>query len=378
MNTPIPFNRPYMTGRELYNIADAHFRGRLAGDGQYTQRCHGLLEEITGTRKALLTQSCTAALEMSALLAGIEPGDEVIIPSFTFVSTANAFVLRGGVPVFADVRPDTLNIDERRIEPLITGRTRAIAVVHYAGVVCDMEPVMALAARHGLTVIEDAAQALLASRNGRQGGTFGRFGTLSFHETKNVIAGEGGALLVNDPADAERAEIVREKGTNRAQFFRGQVDKYTWCDLGSSFLPGELTAAFLSAQLDEARQITQRRLRIWARYHEALAGLERDGRLRRPVLPADTEHNAHMYYVLLEDLDTRTRLIDWLKQDGIQAVFHYVPLDTSPFGQRYARAGVHCPVTADISDRLLRLPLWLGLEPEQDRVIDRVRSFFRH
>ncbi|HVZ47056.1 MAG TPA: dTDP-4-amino-4,6-dideoxygalactose transaminase [Ramlibacter sp.] len=376
MKPAIPFNKPFMTGRELYNIAQAHFSGRLAGDGQYTQRCHAELQRLTGTRKALLTQSCTAALEMSAILAGIAPGDEVIMPSFTFVSTANAFVLRGGVPVFADVRPDTLNIDETKIEALLTPRTRAIVVVHYAGVVCEMQPILDIAARRGLTVIEDAAQAILSTWHGQHAGTFGRFGTLSFHETKNVISGEGGALLVNTAEDAERAEIVREKGTNRAQFFRGQTDKYTWCDIGSSFLPGELTAAFLAAQLDEARTITDRRLQLWARYHEAFADLESRGLLRRPVVPAHCAHNAHMYYVLLEDLAARTRLIEWLKADGILAVFHYVPLDTSPFGQRFERAASACPVTADASDRLLRLPLWLGLEAEQPRVIERVRAFF--
>jgi dTDP-4-amino-4,6-dideoxygalactose transaminase len=377
MNAPIPFNKPYMTGRELYNIAHAHFSGRLAGDGQYTARCHQRLQELTGTRKALLTQSCTAALEMAAILAGIEPGDEVIIPSYTFVSTANAFVLRGGVPVFADVRADTLNIDETAIERLVTPRTRAIVVVHYAGVPCEMDAVEAVARRHGLTVIEDAAQALLSTYRQRQAGTFGRFGTLSFHETKNVTSGEGGALLVNGADDAERAEVVREKGTNRAQFFRGQVDKYTWCDIGSSFLPGELTAAFLSAQLDEAPSITARRLAIWHRYHEAFEPLARQGRLVRPTVPAHCTHNAHMYYVLLEDLAARTRMIDWLRLDGIQAVFHYVPLDTSPFGQRFARASVSCPVTADVADRLLRLPLWIGMDDVQDRVIDRVLDYFR-
>jgi dTDP-4-amino-4,6-dideoxygalactose transaminase len=372
----IPFNRPHVTGRELHNIATAHASGQLAGDGAFTQGCQAALEALTGARKALLTHSCTAALEMTALLCNLEPGDEVIVPSYTFVSTANAFVLRGAVPVFADVRTDTLNIDEKKIEPLITPRTRAIAVVHYAGVVCEMAPIMALARAHGVDVVEDAAQALLSTYRGKVSGTFGRFATLSFHETKNVTCGEGGALLTNEVRDIQRAEVVREKGTNRAQFFRGQVDKYTWCDIGSSFLPGEITAAFLAAQLEEAHTITQRRRAIWQRYHDAFEDLERQGRLQRPAVPDGCTHNAHMYYILMRSLAERTRFIDWLKMAGIQSVFHYVPLDSSPFGRRFARPQVHCPVTANVSERLVRLPLWLGLEPQQYRVIDRVRAFF--
>lgn len=364
-----------MTGRELFNIANAHFSGRLAGDGQYTALCHARLQQLTSAHKALLTHSCTAALEMAAMLMDLGPGDEVIVPSYTFVSTANAFVLRGATPVFADVREDTLNIDERQVPALITPRTRGIAVVHYAGVMCEMDEILQSAASCGAFVVEDAAQALLSTHRGRPAGTLGRFGTLSFHETKNVIAGEGGALLVNDPEDVARAEIVREKGTNRSQFFRGEVDKYSWCDVGSSYLCGELIAAFLAAQLDEAETITQRRRALWDRYHTAMEGLEQRGCLRRPIVPPHCEHNGHMYYVLLEDLETRTRLIDWLKRAGIHAVFHYVPLDSSAYGRRFS-GRTPCPVTESVSQRLLRLPLWIGLEPDQERVIGRIESFF--
>lgn len=371
----IPFNKPFMTGRELYNIAEAHFNGMLAGDGPFTRRCHALLESRSGAPKVLLTHSCTAALEMAALLADLAPGDEVIMPSFTFVSTANAFVLRGVRPVFVDIRPDTLNLDETLIAERIGPRTRAIVVVHYAGVVCEMGAICELARRHGLMVIEDNAQALMSSYRGREAGTFGALSAVSFHETKNIIAGEGGAIYVNDPALVQRAEIIREKGTNRSQFFRGQVDKYTWCDVGSSFLPGELIAAFLWAQLSEMDTITARRQVLWTRYHTALAPLEAAGRLRRPIVPAHCGHNAHMYYVLLPDLATRTSLIDWLKQDDIHAVFHYVPLHRSGFGAQFHDDNAPAlPVTDSSSERLLRLPLWLGLEEHQDRVIDRLVS----
>jgi dTDP-4-amino-4,6-dideoxygalactose transaminase len=301
----IPFNKPYMTGKELWNIAQAHAKGHLAGDGSFTKQCHRWLEQSIGCHKALLTHSCTAALEMSALLADLQPGDEVIMPSFTFVSTANAFVLRGAVPVFVDIRPDTLNLDERLVEAAITPKTRAIVPVHYAGVACEMDALMDIAQRHGLLVIEDAAQALGSTYKGRALGSIGDLAALSFHETKNVIAGEGGALLVNAPRFAERAEIIREKGTNRSQFFRGQVDKYTWVDVGSSYLPSELIAAFLLAQFDEAQDITQRRLNLWNTYHQWFAELETQGLLRRPVVPSHCRHNAHMYYALLPSLETR-------------------------------------------------------------------------
>jgi len=352
-----------MTGRELAYIAQAHANHRLAGDGPFTARCSRWLEESTGTRKALLTHSCTSALDMAAILAGIEPGDEVILPSYTFVSTANAFVLRGGVPVFVDIRADTLNIDEARIEAAITPRTRAIVPVHYAGVGCEMEPILELARRHRLLVIEDAAQGLMSAQRGRALGAIGHLGALSFHETKNVISGEGGALLVNDAAFAERAEIVREKGTNRASFFRGEVDKYTWVDIGSSYLPGEIIAAFLWAQLEEAEAITERRRTLWNHYHQRLEPLERTGRLRRPVIPAGCRHNAHLYYILLPSLEARTRLIGRLRARDIHAVFHYVPLHSSPAGKRFGRAVGSMTNTDALADRLLRLPLWLGMDP---------------
>lgn len=370
----IPFNRPHATGREFAYIQEAIDRGHLSGDGTFTFRCQEWLEARVGSPKALLTHSCTAALEMAALLADLGPGDEVIMPSYTFVSTANAFVLRGVTPVFVDIEPDTLNVDPTRIEAAITSRTRAIASVHYAGVGCDMPAIMAIAERHNLLVIEDAAQGLMASRDGRPLGGIGHMAAVSFHETKNVISGEGGALFINDPTLVERAEILREKGTNRKQFFRGQVDKYTWVDLGSSYLPGELTAAFLWAQLEEAEALTMRRLAIWDRYHEAFADLEDAGRVRRPIIPAEAAHNAHMYFLLLPDLDARQRFIAALRDREVQAVFHYVPLHSAPAGRRFGRA--HGPMTHTdaLSDRLVRLPLWVGLEPEVDRVIMAVRE----
>jgi len=365
----IPFNKPYMTGKELWYIAQAHAKGHLAGDGEFTKRCGNWLEARTGTHKALLTHSCTAALEMAAILADLGPGDEVIMPSYTFVSTANAFVLRGAVPVFVDIRPDTLNIDETRIEDAITERTRVIVPVHYAGVGCEMDTIMAIARKHNLLVVEDAAQGIMSTYKGRPLGSIGHLGALSFHETKNIICGEGGALLVNDPALAERAEIIREKGTNRSKFFRGQVDKYTWVDFGSSYLPSELIAAFLWAQMEEADTITQRRLDIWETYHQWFAQLEQSGRVRRPIVPGQCAHNAHMYYLLLSDLEDRTLFIERLKARGVQAVFHYVPLDGAPRGRLSGRAHGELTNTWSLSERLVRLPLWLGLEPEQTRVI---------
>lgn len=370
----IPFNQPYMTGKELWYIAQAHAAGHLAGDGAFTKRCQGWLEARTGAHKALMTHSCTAALEMAAILADIKPGDEVIMPSFTFVSTANAFVLRGAIPVFVDIRPDTLNIDESRIEPAITDKTKAIVPVHYAGVGCEMDTIMDIARRHRLLVIEDAAQGIMSSYKGRPLGSIGHLGALSFHETKNIIAGEGGALLVNDPALALRAEVIREKGTNRSQFYLGQVDKYTWVDMGSSYLPSELTAAFLAAQMDEADEITRRRLAIWGTYHQWLEPLETAGKIRRPILPRACVHNAHMYYVLLPDLGTRTRLIQSLKAQDIHPVFHYVPLHSSPAGKQYGRTHGEMSVTDDLADRLLRLPLWLGLEEHQAHVTQRIMA----
>jgi len=365
-----------MTGRELGYIAEAAANGHLSGDGPFTRRCHAWLERRLGTPKALLTHSCTAALEMAALLMELAPGDEVIMPSYTFVSTANAFVLRGAVPVFVDIRADTLNLDENLIEAAITARTRAICVVHYAGVGCEMDAIAAIAARHGLVIVEDAAQAILSTYKDKPLGTFGALGALSFHETKNIICGEGGALLVNDARFAERAEIIREKGTNRSQFFRGQVDKYTWVDVGSSYLPGEIVAAFLAAQMEDAERITRDRLAIWERYHAAFAAAEASERVRRPIIPARCRHNAHMYYLLLPDVGARTRFIAVMKAADIHPVFHYVPLHSAPAGRRFARASGELPITDRAGDCLVRLPLWLP-DMDQERVIDTAEAFFR-
>jgi dTDP-4-amino-4,6-dideoxygalactose transaminase len=370
----VPFNKPYMTGKELWNIAQAHAKGHLAGDGSFTKLCNRWIEQRTGSAKALLTHSCTAGLEMAALLADLEPGDEVIMPSYTFVSTANAFVLRGAVPVFVDIRPDTLNIDESLVEAAITPRTRAIVPVHYAGVGCEMDALLAIAERRNLLVIEDAAQGVMASYKGRPLGSIGDMAALSFHETKNLISGEGGALLVNNPRFAERAEIIREKGTNRSQFFRGQVDKYTWVDVGSSYLPGEIIAAFLWAQMEEADAITQRRIATWNTYHQWLAESEKAGKLTRPVIPAHCTHNAHMYYVLLPDLARRTAVIEQLMRAGVQTVFHYIPLHSAPAGLKYGRAHGELKVTDKVGDCLLRLPIWAGLEEQQSAIIQAMLS----
>jgi len=361
-----------MTGKELWYIAQAHTHGHLAGDGRFTKKCSAWLEARTGASKALLTHSCTAALEIAAILANIQPGDEVIMPSYTFVSTANAFVLRGAVPVFVDIRPDTLNIDENLIESAINDKTKAIVPVHYAGVGCEMDTIMAIARKYDLLVIEDAAQGVMSTYKGRALGSIGHLGCLSFHETKNIIAGEGGALLVNDASLVERAEIIREKGTNRARFFRGQVDKYTWVDIGSSYLPGEVIAAFLYAQMEEADEITRRRLALWNTYHTWFAEHEERGKLRRPLIPSQCAHNAHMYYLLLPDMARRTALIGSLHEAGIQTVFHYIPLHTAPEGLRSCRTYGDLTVTVDVADRLVRLPMWLGLENHQNRVIQRI------
>jgi dTDP-4-amino-4,6-dideoxygalactose transaminase len=361
----VPFNWPYMTGKELYYIAEAHFGGKLAGDGPFTKKCHGWLEAETGARKALLTHSCTAALEMAALLLDLKPGDEVIMPSYTFVSTANAFVLQGACPVFVDVCPDTLNLDPGKIEAALSPRTRAIVPVHYAGVACAMDPILDIASRYRLTVIEDAAQGIMAKYKGKPLGALGNLGAYSFHETKNVISGEGGALLINDPAMKDRAEVLREKGTDRSRFFRGEVDKYTWQDVGSSYLPGELIAAFLWAQIEEARAITDRRLAVWDQYHAAFADAEAKEWLRRPVVPADCEHNAHMYYLLLPTAEARSRVMEGLKARGIGAIFHYIPLHSSPAGRRFGRVSEGLSITDDVASRILRLPLWVGLTWDQ-------------
>lgn len=368
----IPFNKPYMTGKELDYISQAHTNGKLAGDGPFTKKCHTWLENITHCKKVLLTHSCTAALEMAAILINIQPGDEIILPSYTFVSSANAFVLRGAVPVFVDVRSDTLNIDETKIEAAITTKTKAIIPVHYAGVACEMDTIMAIANKYNLFVIEDAAQGIMANYKGRPLGSIGHLGALSFHETKNIISGEGGALLINDENFIERAEIIREKGTDRSRFFRGQVDKYTWVDIGSSFLPGELTASFLCAQLEQADNITQRRVKIWQKYHESLLELERQNKLQRPFIPDNCQHNGHIYYLLLNNIDHRAHFIESLKSKNIQTVFHYVPLHNSPAATKLARYHGDMTNATTLSDQLIRLPMWLGLEEHQEYVIEQV------
>lgn len=365
----IPFNWPYMTGKELYNIAESHFNGRLAGDGPFTQKCHSWLKDNVEAVDALLTNSCTAALEMSALLINIQPGDEVIMPSYTFVSTANAFVLRGAVPVFVDIRKDTLNIDETLIEQAITSKTKAIVPVHYAGVSCEMDAILAIAEKHGLFVIEDAAQGIMASYHGKALGSMGHLGAFSFHETKNIISGEGGAILVNDESFKLRAEVIREKGTNRSQFFRGEVDKYTWQDIGSSYLPGELVAAFLWAQLESAKEITEQRITSWEIYNKMLEPLEKNEILRRPIVPKHCDHNAHLYYVLLPEKINRQQVLQHLKSEGIGAVFHYIPLHSSPAGKKYARQNGDLSVTESLSERIIRLPLWAGITEEQQNEV---------
>jgi dTDP-4-amino-4,6-dideoxygalactose transaminase len=368
----VPFNHPAVVGRELANLREALDQAHLSGDGTFTRRSHELLREAVGGARVLLTHSCTGALEMAAMLADVGPGDEVIMPSFTFVSTANAFALRGAKCVFVDVRPDTLNLDESIVAEAVTPRTRAIVPVHYAGVACEMDTLLEIARRDDLLVIEDAAQGFGATYRGRPLGAIGQLGALSFHATKNVVSGEGGALVVGDARLGARAEIIREKGTNRSSFFRGEVDKYTWVDLGSSYLPSELVAAFLAAQLEHWRDITRRRRAIWQTYHEGFAELEAAGVVRRPIVPAECEHNGHLYYLLLPSLDVRTRVLDALKAHGIHAVFHYVPLDTAPAARRFARTHGALTVTHDIADRLVRLPLWLGVEDEQPRIIDTI------
>jgi dTDP-4-amino-4,6-dideoxygalactose transaminase len=357
----VPFNRAYTTGSELGYIREAIESTRIGGNGPFARRCGKWLEERTTAKRALLTHSATGALEMAVLLTGIEPGDEVIMPSFTFVSTANAVVLRGGSPVFIDVRPDTLNIDELQIEDAITERTKAIVAVHYAGIACAMDEVRAIADRYGLLIIEDAAQAILSFHRGRPLGSLGHAAALSFHETKNVMCGEGGALLVNEEAWIQAAEIVHEKGTDRGRFFRGEVDKYTWVDRGSSFVLSDLNAAFLWAQLEAAEEITAMRIASWNAYHEALGPLEEDGWLRRPVVPPYATHNAHIYYVILDAAVDRGAFLRELAARRVNAVFHYVPLHSSPGGRRWGRVSGPLSITDELGDRLVRLPLWAGM-----------------
>ena len=366
MSEKIPFNKPFIVGKELYYIAQAVQNGHLSGDGPFTKKCNAWMEEHFKAKKVLLTHSCTAALEMAAILCDIQPGDEFIVPTYTFVSTVNAFVLRGGIPRFVDIRPDTMNMDEKLIETAITPKTKVIVPVHYAGVGCDMDTIMDIARRHNLLVVEDAAQGVCATYKGKYLGTIGHLGCYSFHETKNFICGEGGALVVNDERFFERSEIIREKGTNRSQFFRGMVDKYTWVDIGSSYLPSEMIAAFLYAQLEESDKITEKRLSIWDAYHAGLAGLEETGNLRRPFIPPECGHNAHMYYILLKNLDERIRLIKFLKKHDIHPVFHYVPLHNAPKGVEVCGGKVpSLPITEEYADRLLRLPCYYELTLDQ-------------
>ncbi len=374
----IHFNIPPHVGGEEEYISQAIANRKICGDGEFTKRCNAWLEEQTGAKRALLTTSCTHALEMGALLCDIKSGDEVILPSYTFVSTANAFVLRGATCVFVDIRPDTMNIDETLIEAAITDRTRAIAPVHYAGVACEMDTIMDIANRHGLMVVEDAAQAITSTYKGKPAGTIGDFGCLSFHETKNISMGEGGALLVRDAKMAERAEIIREKGTNRSKFFRGEIDKYTWVDEGSSYLPSELNAAYLFAQLENANKIQASRLAAWDRYFANLTPLAEAGRIELPHVPEECTHNAHMFYLKAADLEERSALIAYLKARDISSVFHYIPLHSSPAGRALGRFSGEDRYTTRESERLLRLPLWFGIGEEQvDTVCEAIATFYQ-
>lgn len=375
----VPFNKPYMTGRELEYISQAHSQGALAGDGPFTRKCHAWLEEKTECARALLTHSCTGALEMAALLLDIQPGDEIIMPAFTFVSTANAFVLRGGIPVFVDIRDDTLNIDEQLIEAAITPRTRAICVVHYAGVACEMDDIVDICQRHNLALVEDAAQGVMSYYKDRALGTIGDFGALSFHETKNIISGEGGALLINDPEVASMAEVIREKGTDRTSFYRGEIEKYTWQAPGSSFLPGELIAAFLWAQLEAADDINEKRLLSWRIYDRLLEDMEQQGRIRRPIIPVECDHNAHLYFAVLPGDVNRKQVLAELSDKDVHCLFHYVPLHDSPAGKKYARIHNSLPVTEDLASRLIRLPLWVGIpSADQEFVVESLETAIKN
>jgi len=373
---PIPFNRAGLAGNEFRYISQALETGHISGDGRFTIKCHELLENELGVAKAFLTTSCTHALEMAALLLDLQPGDEVIVPSFTFVSTANAFALRGARPVFCDIRPDTLNLDERKIAKLIAPRTKAIVPVHYAGVGCEMDSILALGERHGIAVVEDNAHGLFAKFKGKHLGTFGCLATQSFHETKNFTCGEGGALLINDPRYIERAEIIREKGTNRARFFRGQVDKYTWVDLGSSYLPSDVLAAFLFAQFEHRDRIQSRRRRVWEFYHDHLAEWAAKNGAAMPFVPEHCEQPWHMFYLLMPSLKVRQALIAHLKAREILSVFHYLPLHLSEMGRRWGGKEGDCPVAEDVSDRVIRLPFYAELsETDQARVVSAINIF---
>lgn len=373
----IPFNVPPCVGSEEKYIAEAIANHKLCGDGEFTKKCNAKLEEMTGTSKALLTTSCTHATEMAAILSDIKPGDEVIMPSYTFVSTANAFVLRGATVVFVDIRPDTMNIDETKIEEAITEKTKAIVPVHYAGVSCEMDTIMEIAGKYNLKVIEDAAQGIMSTYKGRPLGTIGDYGCFSFHETKNISMGEGGALLIADPANIENAEIVREKGTNRSKFFRGQIDKYSWVEAGSSYLPSELNAAYLWGELESADKIYEDRMNTWNYYDKALEKLEESGKIERPVIPDGCVHNAHMYYIKAKDLEERTQLLAYLKENGVAAVFHYIPLHSAAAGMKYGRFSGEDKYTTKESERLLRLPLYYGMkEEDREKVVKCIEAFY--
>lgn len=373
----INFNVPPCADRAMDYIRECVKNQKICGDGKYTKLCNEWIERRTGTAKCLLTTSCTHATELAALLADIQPGDEVIMPAYTFVSTADAFVLRGAVPVFVDIRPDTMNIDEKLIEAAVTERTRAVAVVHYAGVACEMDVIMEIAARHNLFVIEDAAQGMMATYKGRALGTIGDFGAYSFHETKNYSMGEGGALLIRDEKYVDEAEIIREKGTNRSKYYRGQIDKYTWVNYGSSYLPSDMNAAYLYAQLEIADEINRARLEIWERYYKNLESLQQAGKIELPTVPEGCVHNAHMFYIKAADIGERTALIGYLKQKEILSVFHYIPLHTAPAGVRFGRFHGEDRYTTKESERLARLPMYYGLTLDQvDYICDMVKRFY--
>lgn len=374
----INFNVPPFTGKETEYIMEAVKAQKICGDGQFTKKCNAWLENKTGTKKALLTTSCTHATELAALLADVKAGDEVIMPSYTFVSTADAFVLRGAIPVFVDIRPDTMNIDEKKIEAAITDKTVGIVPVHYAGVSCEMDAIMDIAKRHNLWVIEDAAQGIMSTYKGKALGTFGEFGCFSFHETKNYSMGEGGALLIRDEKYIEDAEIIREKGTNRSKFYRGQIDKYTWVNFGSSYLPSDMNAAYLWAQLEMAEDINDWRLRVWNRYYHELTPLAEEGKIELPTVPEHCVHNAHMFYIKSAEIEERTELEKFLKENGIWAVFHYIPLHSAPAGLKFGRFHGEDEYTTKESERLLRLPLYYGLKDEEvDYICSKVKEFYK-
>lgn len=375
----IPFNKPPFVGSELHYVEQAINNKKICGDGEFTKRCNKWIEDSFQCQKVLLTTSGTSALEMAAILCDLKPGDEVILPSYTFSTTATAFVGVGAKLVFVDIRPDTMNIDEKKIEKAITKKTKVIVPVHYAGIACEMDAIMDIADRYGLLVVEDAAQGVMSTYKGKALGTIGHFGCYSFHETKNYSMGEGGALLINSKDFNDRAEIIREKGTNRSRFFRGQVDKYTWVDYGSSFLPSDMNAAYLWGELEVADEINKARLDLWETYNRAFADLEKKGKLELPVIPPECKHNAHMFYIKLKDLEQRTAFIAYLKEHGVQATFHYVPLHSSPAGQKYGRFDAEDIFTTQESDRLVRLPMYYGLTKEdQNVVINLVHSFFEN